>query len=117
MRSDGQSDKEKIGRYILSNLTSIFMEGWRELMSFNKETSMYEGYIYLILNDIYPEKIYVGQTYQELSIRWSGHIWQMKKHSTTDMLHNAMEKHGKEHFAMEGIEKCVSTTKNILIEN
>lgn len=85
-------------------------------MSFNKETGMYEGYIYLILNDIYPEKIYVGQTYQELSMRWSGHIWQIKEHSNTDMLHNAMEKYGKEHFAMEGIEKCTSPTKNALIE-
>lgn len=85
-------------------------------MSFNKEISLYEGYIYLILNDIHPEKIYVGQTYQELNIRWNGHIGQIKNHSNTDMLHNAMEKYGKEHFAMEGIEKCTEKTKIGLIE-
>ena len=38
-------------------------------MSFNRETGMYEGYIYVITNDIYPNKLYIGQTSQELITR------------------------------------------------
>ena len=76
---------------------------------------MYEGYIYIITNDIHPEKLYIGQTSQELSLRWNGHVSQIKKHSFTDKLHNAMEKYGIDHFAMDGIEKCISKTKEELI--
>lgn len=48
-------------------------------MSFNKETGMYEGYIYVITNDIYPNKLYIGQTSQELITRWYSHVGQVKK--------------------------------------
>lgn len=84
-------------------------------MAYNKETGMYEGYIYLILNDVHPELIYVGQTSQELITRWRGHVGQIKNHTYTDKLHNAMEKYGVEHFAMDGIEKCIAPTKKELI--
>lgn len=85
-------------------------------MSYNKETGMYEGYIYLILNDIKPELKYVGQTTNELITRWRGHVTQIKQHIYTDKLHNAMNKYGIEHFAMEGIEKCTALTKMDLLE-
>lgn len=85
-------------------------------MSYNKETGMYEGYIYIILNDIKPELKYIGQTSQDLISRWRGHVGQIKNHSHTDKLHNAMEKYGVEHFAMEGIEKCAEITKKDLIK-
>ena len=29
-------------------------------MAYNKETGMYEGYIYIILNDVDPELVYIG---------------------------------------------------------
>lgn len=47
-------------------------------MSFNRETGMYEGYIYVITNDIYPNKLYIGQTSQELITRWYSHVGQVK---------------------------------------
>lgn len=85
-------------------------------MSYNKELNIYEGYIYLIINDIHPSKLYVGQTTQDPLNRWRGHVGQIKKHTFTDKLHNAMEKYGIEHFAMETIEKCEAQTKQLLIE-
>lgn len=80
-------------------------------MSYNKETGMYEGYIYVILNDVHPDKIYVGQTSQTPEGRWRGHIHQVRKHTYTDKLHNAMDKYGIEHFGMDIVEMCKSDTK------
>lgn len=85
-------------------------------MAYNKETGMYEGYIYIILNDIKPELKYIGQTSKDLISRWRGHVAQVRKHLYTDKLHNAMEKYGIGHFAMEGIEKCTAKTKKDLIK-
>lgn len=84
-------------------------------MAYNKETGMYEGYIYIILNDIYPDKIYVGQTSATIESRWCTHRAQIKNHTNTDKLHNLMEKYGVEHFVVEGIEKCTALTKKDLI--
>ena len=42
-------------------------------MSFNKETGMYEGYIYKIINDV-NDKVYIGQTITTLKDRWHGHM-------------------------------------------
>lgn len=42
-------------------------------MSFNKETGMYEGYIYKIINDI-NDKVYIGQTITTIAERWHGHM-------------------------------------------
>lgn len=41
-------------------------------MSFNKETGMYEGYIYLIENKLNKHK-YIGQTSQTIKKRWMQH--------------------------------------------
>lgn len=84
-------------------------------MAYNKNTQLYEGFIYLILNDIHPEKIYVGQTTTTPEIRWCGHISQIKKHPSTDKIHNAMQKYGKNHFALEVIETCAFNNLNELI--
>ena len=85
-------------------------------MSYNRETNMYEGYIYIILNDIHHELVYVGQTTTTLNRRWNEHKAQMKKHSNTDCLHNAMEKYGIEHFAMDFLEMVQDENKESLIE-
>lgn len=37
-------------------------------MAYNKETGMWEGYIYKIWNDI-NDKIYIGQTYSTIKER------------------------------------------------
>lgn len=84
-------------------------------MSYNKETGLWEGYLYLILNDIYPDKVYVGQTLRTIKDRWYNHRSQIKDHIYTDKLHNLMCKYGIEHFAIEGIEKCTALTKKDLI--
>jgi group I intron endonuclease len=85
-------------------------------MAYNKETGMYEGFLYIIRNDIKPELVYVGQTTQTLIQRWAGHIYQVKKHSNTDRLHKAMSKYGIEHFGMDCLEKCIMPTKKDLIK-
>ena len=41
-------------------------------MSYNKETGMYEGYIYKIWNDV-NDKIYIGQTRVSVNKRWVMH--------------------------------------------
>lgn len=85
-------------------------------MSYNKETGMYEGFIYIILNDINPEQVYIGQTTNTPENRWHGHCGQIKNHTYTDKLHNKMEKYGKEHFVMEVLEHHKLSTKEELLE-
>lgn len=85
-------------------------------MSYNAETGMYEGYIYLILNDINPEQIYVGQTITTADGRWRTHLVQVKQHTPTDRLHNKMAYYGIEHFAMEVIETYSCQYKDELID-
>lgn len=41
-------------------------------MSYNKETGMYEGYIYLITN-LCDNRRYIGQTSRTIAIRWKEH--------------------------------------------
>lgn len=84
-------------------------------MAYNKETGMYEGYIYKIYNDV-NDKIYIGQTTMTISYRWYGHKSQIKKHTTTDKLHNAMEKYGIDKFHIEKIKIYQCSTKELLIE-
>lgn len=83
-------------------------------MSFNKDTGMYEGYIYIISNIINNKK-YIGQTHTTPSIRWSGHKNQINNHERTDKLHNAMYKYGIENFNYEVLEFLSSKTKRDLI--
>ena len=85
-------------------------------MAYNKETGMYEGWIYIILNDIDPELVYIGQTSNTPEKRWVGHCHQIKDHTSTDKLHNKMEKYGKEHFAMDVLEHHKLPTKELLLK-
>lgn len=87
-------------------------------MSYNKKNQLWEGYIYIIRNDIHPEKYYVGQTYNTAAIRWRGHLNQAKpnNHTPTDKLHNAMNAYGVEHFALDVIATYQSNTKENLIK-
>ena len=85
-------------------------------MSYNVDTGMYEGYIYLILNDISPEQIYVGQTITTPQLRWNQHLRQVKEHSYTDKLHNKMGFYGTGHFGLDIIETCYGASREELIE-
>lgn len=50
-------------------------------MAYNKETGMYEGWIYIIMNDIEPELVYIGQTYDTLERRWCIHVNQINRYT------------------------------------
>lgn len=71
-------------------------------MSFNKETDMYEGYIYLIENKINGHK-YIGQTLQTIKKRWYQHKLDSKKFDYP--LYRAIRKYGLNNFSLKEIEK------------
>lgn len=77
-------------------------------MSYNKSTGEYEGYIYMIYNDI-NEKVYIGQTSGTIHHRWNGHKSCSRKDShSTSYIHRAMHKYGEENFHIKVIKtiKC-----------
>ena len=81
-------------------------------MSYNKETGMYEGYIYKIVNDI-NDKVYIGQTRKTISTRWNQHIYDSKK--SDNILYKAFRKYGSDKFHIIKIEKIRSSSKDELI--
>ena len=86
-------------------------------MGYNKETGMYEGYIYKIYNDV-NDKIYIGQTTATLKERWHGHMSSALCESRCkSALYNAMRKYGRDKFHIEEIDKLQYSTKEELIAN
>lgn len=83
-------------------------------MSYNKETGMYEGFIYKIYNDV-NDKIYIGQTISDLQTRFSQHKYDAKKHLRNMYIHKAIRKYGIEHFNIKEIEKITESCKQELI--
>lgn len=82
-------------------------------MSFNKETGMYEGFIYLIENLI-NQKQYVGQTTITIQHRWGQHTSRINGHHNMAVV-NAINKYGKENFIISEIKKYESKTKEELL--
>lgn len=80
-------------------------------MSYNKETGMWEGYIYKITNKC-NGKIYIGQTAQTIERRFTAHKFRAK--NPKQYIHNAMHSYGVENFNVEEIEKVTSFIKNDL---
>lgn len=76
-------------------------------MSFNKDTGMYEGYIYLVTNNI-NGKQYIGQTNRTIQKRWRQHSLEYKKYNF--YFYNAIKKYGIENFDIKELEcvACVS---------
>ena len=62
-----------------------------------------QGQIYLITNTINNKK-YVGQTWYDLSVRWSDHC-RKKKKGGCPYLYRAITKHGRSAFTMESIAR------------
>lgn len=84
-------------------------------MSFNKETGMYEGYIYKIINDI-NDKVYIGQTITTIAERWHGHMSSaLNEKRCKSALYNAMRKYGRDKFHVEEISKYTEDSKDALI--
>ena len=84
-------------------------------MSFNKETGMYEGYIYKIINDI-NDKIYIGQTKRDLETRFYQHLSKTRHKEDHSILHKAIEKYGKDYFHIEKVILVEQKTEKLLLE-
>lgn len=81
-------------------------------MSYNKETKMYEGYIYLITNQINGNQ-YIGQTIRTIKTRWREH---KRDYETFDYaLYYAMRSHGVENFYIDEIDMISATNKMDLL--
>lgn len=85
-------------------------------MAYNKETGMYEGYIYKIINDI-NDKVYVGQTINTINSRFSAHKSSSKTIDKRECaLYRAMRKYGVDHFAIVEVAKYISDKKENLLK-
>jgi len=81
-------------------------------MAFNKETGMYEGFIYLITNKINGKK-YIGQTRVGIRQRMNQHFSYNKKQDTA--IDRTIKKYGRDYFDVQEIEKITSNNKSELI--
>lgn len=64
------------------------------------------GIIYIITNDI-NNKVYIGQTIQELQKRWHRHCQKSCSKAERRMaIKQAILKYGKEHFKIQELCKC-----------
>lgn len=86
-------------------------------MSYNKETGMYEGYIYCITNNV-NGKQYVGQTRNTIQKRWNGHKSSANSANkeSKQALHFAMNKYGIENFIIKCLDKFSCKTIDELSE-
>lgn len=83
-------------------------------MSYNKDTNMYEGYIYLITNNINGKK-YVGQTIRTVEDRYKAHLNKVKHNNDNQYLYAAMNKYNIENFSIKQLEKVVCKDKKSLV--
>lgn len=82
-------------------------------MSYNKETGLWEGYIYCLINMKSPTyKKYIGQTITTIKHRLGQHYTAKKNYA----INHAFNKYGKENFKVEQICKKVAETKEELRE-
>lgn len=85
-------------------------------MAYNTETSMYEGFIYKIWNEV-NDKIYIGQTKATIKQRWHGHMSSaLNEKRNKSALYNAMRKHGRDKFHIEEIDKIEDISYDSLTE-
>lgn len=83
-------------------------------MSYNKETGMYEGFIYLITNKV-NSKQYVGQTIRTIKDRYNAHLNKTKHNKYNQYLYTAMNKYGIENFSVEELESISCKDKQDLV--
>lgn len=78
-------------------------------MAFNKETGMWEGFIYCIENKVNGKK-YIGQTIRTIKIRWQDHICNSKKDTPSFLIGKAIKKYGINNFTIKKL--CVFSDPN-----
>lgn len=84
-------------------------------MSFNKDTNLYDGYIYKIYSDI-NNKIYIGQTIVDISTRWSQHLYRAKYENNPPYMYKAMQKYGIDKFHICLLKTYSEKTEELLKE-
>ena len=83
-------------------------------MSYNKETGLWEGFIYKIYNDV-NDKVYIGQTIRTIEERWRQHkAASNDKEKYYYSIYNAIRKYGKNKFHIKEIEKICFNDKSSL---
>lgn len=80
-------------------------------MAYNKDTGLYEGFIYCVTNNINNKK-YIGQTIRTIEKRWKQHASDSKRCSY--YFHNAIKKYGIENFKINELEKIEKYNKEDL---
>lgn len=83
-------------------------------MAYNKETGMWEGYIYKIYNDV-NDKLYIGQTTTTIKDRWHGHMSACLEDRYQSVIYKAMRSLGRDKFHIEEILKIEANSKQELI--
>lgn len=78
------------------------------------------GTIYKIVNDV-NDKLYVGMTNQQLSVRWKAHLRSLEdyragKYNHQTKLYKAMDKYGSDKFHIEPIQLYETNDRNELGE-
>ena len=86
-------------------------------MAYNKETGMYEGFIYKISN-VYNDKLYIGQTICTIQKRWREHMSAAKNrdYSRGQIIYKAMNKYGIAGFHISLIEKVICKNEEDLFD-
>lgn len=85
-------------------------------MSFNKDTNMYVGYIYKIVNNI-NDKIYIGQTTTTLRDRWYGHLSAARMPNPSMAISRAIKKYGENNFNIIELLEIGCATKEELADS